>query len=286
MTTQSRNGSAEELLSRVVQEVAQQSQTLGLHIKQHDDLNAPAQEQVQRSIQEAKAALEEASQDSFAAGALQLEAGRAEILEQFKIATEAIHREATSNLTRMEEQHRRQAEQLTAAIARDRAVCETLLETMRDAVAATQEQLAEERVRLREDYDRAIKNLTRLQEELQRNADEQRRTLYREYESALEASLAANRRQREEQSNEFEQLRSRTLAELSAELEGALEAGANANRTAMAEAANGLNVEHQRHTDAAIDGINTAWTKFSRILIGVSVTSAAAAAVAIVMSLI
>ena len=286
MTTHSDNGSADELLSRVAQEVAQQSQTLGLHIKQHDNLNAPMQEQVERSIQQAKAALEEASQDSFAAGVQLLEASKAEILDQFRIATEAIHREAASNLTRMEEQHQRQAEQLTAAIARDRAVCETLLETMRDAVAAAQEQLAEERSRLHQDYQRAVENLTRLQDEHQRAADERRRALSREYESALETSLSANRREREEQRDEFEQLRRRTLAELNAELENALEAGANANKTAMAEAASSLSVEHQRHTDAAIAGINTTWTKFSRILIGASVVSAAAAAVAIVMALL
>ena len=286
MTPHPDNGSADELLSRVVQEVAQQSQTLGLHIKQHNDINAPAQEQVQRSIQEAKTALEEASQDSLAAGAQLLETGKAELLEQFKISTEAIHQEAAANLARMEEQHLHRVEQLTVAIARDRAVCETLLATMRDAVGAAQEQLAEERSRLLQDYQGAMENLTRLQEEHQRAADEQRRVLSREYKTALEASLAANRIEREEQSNEFEQLRGRTLAELSAELENALEAGANANKTALAEATNNLNAEHQRHTYAAIAGIRTTWTRFSRIIIGVSVASAAAAAAAIVMALI
>ena len=44
MTTQTDEGNAGEVLSHVVQQVAQQSRTLATHVTEHDDINAAAQE--------------------------------------------------------------------------------------------------------------------------------------------------------------------------------------------------------------------------------------------------
>ena len=302
MTTRLNTGSADELLSKVAQQVAEASKTLGMHITQHDDINtaaaAAAQELAESTIQQAQAALDQSLQHSLAASARQLDASKADLLSQFTAVADAIRVEAAGNRARLQEQHA------------------ALLQTMQDAIALAQQQLAAERDRLWEDYRKASENLTReasdnltrlqqqhrraaesqrqeaadhlsdLQEQHRRATEAHRQRLTQEHESALDTLLTTGRNERAEQRSEFEQLRSRTVSELNSGLAAALEAGVNANHAAMAEATASLNAEQQRNTDTAIDGINTTWTKFSRILIGATVVSTAVAVAALVVALL
>ena len=299
MTTRLNTGSTDELLSKVAQQVAEASKTLGMHITQHDDINtAAAQELAESTIQQAQAALDQSLQNSLAASARQLDASKADLLSQFTAVADAIRVEAAGNLARLQEQHA------------------ALLQTMQDTIALAQQQLAAERDRLWEDYRKASENLTLeacdnltrqqqqhrraaesqrqeaadhlsdLQEQHRRATEAHRQRLTQEHESALDTLLTTGRNERAEQRSEFEQLRSRTVSELNSGLAAALEAGVNANHAAMAEATASLNAEQQRNTDTAIDGINTTWTKFSRILIGATVVSTAVAVAALVVALL
>ena len=295
MTTRLNTGSADELLSKVAQQVAEASKTLGMHITQHDDINtaavAAAQELAESTIQQAQAALDQSLQHSLAASARQLDASKADLLSQFTAVADAIRVEAAGNLARLQEQH---AARLEATTAQARADCAALLQTTQDAIALAQQQLAAERDRLQQQHRRAAEsqrqeaadNLSDLQEQHRRATEAHRQRLTQEHESALDTLLTTGRNERAEQRSEFEQLRSRTVSELNSGLAAALEAGVNANHAAMADATASLNAEQQRNTDTAIDGINTTWAKFSRILIGATVVSTAVAVAALVVALL
>ena len=245
MTTRLNTGSTDELLSKVAQQVAEASKTLGMHITQHDDINAAAaaaaQELAESTIQQAQAALDQSLQNSLATSAGQLDASKADLLSQFTAAVDAIRVEAAGNLARLQEQREQHAARLEATTAQARADCAALLQTMQDAIALAQQQFAAERDRLREDYRQASENLAReasdnlirlqeqhrraaeshrqeasdhlthLQEQHQRATEAHRQTLTQEHESALETLLTTGRNERAEQRSEFEQLRSRTV---------------------------------------------------------------------------
>lgn len=81
-------------------------------------------------------------------------------------------------------------------------------------------------------------------------------------------------------------MRQQTISDLNTEMATALQTSADNYQSALADATTSLNAEHQRSNDAAISGINTAWTKFTRILIGATCISSAIAVAALVVTLL
>ena len=76
MTTQpSTPEDSEEFLAKAASQVAQQSRTLALHVRQHDDVEAAAQQKADAVIENLRASLESAHQVAVegAAGNIQLE---------------------------------------------------------------------------------------------------------------------------------------------------------------------------------------------------------------------
>ena len=136
--------------------------------------------------------------------------------------------------------------------------------------------------RAQDEYQRAAQS----QRQETDDAQSQRHTLAEEHASALADSIAANRRERDEQRSAYEQIREQTVTSLNAELGQALEDSARNYQSAMTEATENLNAEQQRNTDVAIAGINTRWTKFTRILVGVTAASSATAIAAILVALL
>ena len=67
MTTPEIPAEAGEVLSSAVQQVVQQSRTLGYHITRHDDWMADAQQRIDRAVADARRALEQSCQSALAA---------------------------------------------------------------------------------------------------------------------------------------------------------------------------------------------------------------------------
>ena len=265
MTSQMTDGRPDELLSSAVQQVSQLSKTLNLHITHHEERIDDVQQKANSVIADARAELEQFCQSVLADADARLEAGKAELAAQFADVVAAVRQEAAAYLSRLEENHRQQV----AEIAADG---EAQLELLRSEIAAGRQQFAAERERMETAHREAGKS--------------QRQTLTLEHRAALETGLEATRRERAEQQDEYENLRQKTVDELNGQLSQALETGAENYQSALSEATAQLNAEHQRSNDAAVSGINTTWTKFTRILIGVTGISSAVAVAALVVALL
>ncbi len=265
MTSPTTNGHADEVLSNAVQQVVQQSRILSLHVTRHDEWIAQARQQTDRTIENARTALERAHQSALETANAQAEITKADLLAQFASVAATIQQEAAAHLTQIQESHHQQATKIQADGA-------ALLESLRSEISAARQQIAAERERMQSAHEEA--------------AQAQRRTLNREHNEAMENSLEAMRRDRQEQRDEYQQVRQQTLSDLNTETAKALQTSADNYRSALAEATTSLNAEHQRSNDAAISGINTTWTKFTRILIGATCISSAIAVAALVVALL
>ena len=107
MTTQpSTPEDSEEVLAKAASQVAQQSRTLALHVRQHDDIEAAAQQKADAVIGNLRASLESAHQVAVegAAGNIQLELDRefrervTQSLDEFRTALSELTREHTATL--------------------------------------------------------------------------------------------------------------------------------------------------------------------------------------------
>ena len=265
MTSPITNGPADEVLSSAVQQVVQQSRILALHVTRHEEWIAEARQQTDQAIEGARISLEQAYQAALTAADTQAEATKADLLAQFASAAATIQQEATTNLVQLQESQQQQASEIQANGA-------ALLESLRSEISAARQQFAAERERMQCSHEEA--------------AQTQRRTLNREHSEALENSLETTRRERQEQRDEYQKVRHQTISDLNTEMANALQTSADNYQSAMADATASLNAEHQRSNDAAISGINTAWTKFTRILIGATCVSAVIAVAALVVTLL
>ena len=265
MTRQTTYGESEELLSSAVRQVSQLSKTLNLHITRHEEWIIDAQQRVDRAVESARVALEQSYQSARDEADARLEAVKAELVAQFISASATIQQEAAANLTQFQEVHRQQ-------VARIAADGEATLELLRAEIAAARQQFDNQRQQMETAHHEA--------------AETQRQTLSREHHAALESGLLATRREREEQRDEYENLRQKTVDDLNSQMTQALETSAENYQSTLSESTASLNAEHQRSNDAAVAGINTAWTKFTRILICVTGVSSAVAIAALVVALL
>ena len=97
---------SEEVLAKVASQVAQQSRTLALHVRQHDDIEAAAQQKADAVIENLRANLESAHQAAVesAAGNIQSELDRefrqriTQALDEFSTALGELTREHAATL--------------------------------------------------------------------------------------------------------------------------------------------------------------------------------------------
>ena len=306
MTTNQNRGNpqeavAEQALTEVARQVAQQSETLHLHITQHADLNT-AKEQADHDVEQARSALEESLRRTLSESD-QLEQFKeqaaAELRSQVENAVQTIEENyqtamanARENLARLHEEHQQQLRQdylealnnALTTIQRERDQQRDEFKRLSEqAVADAKSTLETALEASRKEYQTsladAVANLTRLHVER-----EQR--LQQDYQKSLDNAFAINRQERDEQRAELENLCEKTVADLTANLERALEASANEHQDAMVKSAESLNAEQQRNNETIVASISTRWTRFSRILIGATVISAAIAITAIVVALL
>ena len=97
---------SEEVLAKVASQVAQQSRTLALHVRQHDDIEEAAQQKADAVIENLRANLESAHQAAVegAAGNIQSELDRefrqsmTQALDEFRTSLGELTREHTATL--------------------------------------------------------------------------------------------------------------------------------------------------------------------------------------------
>ncbi len=324
MTNSTLPAEAGEVLSSAVQQVVQQSRMLGHHITRHEEWAAEVQKQIGQAFADARDALDQYCQSALAEVNAQAEARKADLLAQFTGSATSVRQEAASNLAQLQETHRQQVTKIASdgaallesmrseiAATLERAAAEreriqtdhreeaesqrrTLNQEHREALENSLETTHHQREEQRREYQQlrqdtiADVNLERerMQSVHKEAGEAQLRTLSREHREALETSLDVVRREREEQRGEYQQLRQQTVTELNGELSQALESSEANFQTAMSTTTANLNADHQRSNDAAVAGINATWTRFTRILIGVTGVSSAIAVAALVMSLL
>ena len=190
MTTQpSAPEDSEEVLAKVASQVAQQSRTLALHVRQHDDIEAAAQQKADAVIENLRGSLESAHQAAVegAAGNIQSELDRefrqrmTQSLDEFRTSLGELTREHTSTLKAQLQEIEKAAE----------AALSNATETIRNE---REEQRAEYQ-QLRTDTTNTLTELmnTTLEENsraAKANLEEHSRTVEREQTERTEAALA------------------------------------------------------------------------------------------------
>ena len=191
MTTQpSTPEDSEEVLAKVASQVAQQSRTLALHVRQHDCIEAAAQQKAGAVIETLRASLETAHQAAVegAAGNIQLELDRefresiTQSLDKFRTALSELTREHTATLKTQLQEIEKAAE----------AALSNAIETIRNE---REEQRAEYQ-QLRTDTTNTLTELmnTTLEEHsraMRADLEEHNKTVEREQTERTEAALAS-----------------------------------------------------------------------------------------------
>ena len=248
---------AEKLLASMAEQVAQQSRTTALHISQHDDIEAAAQERANAVIDRIRADLQEAHQ--------------AALTRATEAMTASHGRELHQNLTRIAERFNETLQELTDHHT-------NLLKEHLDVLERVGQRNAEQHGR----------EVEELRSEIQ-NSREQAQRQRQETDEAHAANLAEAatvlREERQEQQQQYEQICSQTTTEMKRLLDTAL--GENTRETdRKLEEAGAALAQQGRDTDEALAASNAQWRRLVTILMGATVTATAVAVAALVMALL
>ena len=247
----------EKLLASMAQQVAQQSRTTALHISQHDDIEAAAQERANAVIEGIRVDLEAAHQAALAR------------------ATEAMtashRRELHQNLTAIAERFNETLQELTEHHA-------GILKGHVDALKNLEQESAE----------RHAREMEELRSEIQASreqAQRQRQEMDEAHAANLAAADSALRQEREEQQQQYREICSQTTDEMRRLLEAALEENARDTDRKLEEAGAAL-AQQGRDIREALAASNARWRRLSIILAGATAMATAVAVAALVMALL
>ena len=246
--------SAEELLTQMAQQIAQASQTIAMHINQHDDAGQSSPEGEENV---------DPPGDAQAAALAQMEQ----------------HRQLQEMLAQMT----RELGEGLQAIIRERSEQER---AYRQTIEEAERQFRE-RDEVREERHR--QELENLRAELRQAREENRadrEALRRSHDEALADHVAALRREREEQGRLYEQLRTATVEETGALLSKAIDDNAKATQTALDQARERMNREQQENTSAAVDAVDARWRRLSRVVVGAAAGAGVIAVAALALALL
>ena len=257
MTTQTDEGNAGEVLSHVVQQVAQQSRTLAMHVTEHDDINAGAQERADTAIRRSQEALEQAHREALDIASKSLGTTGANLLGEFAAAADGIRQETLSSLEQLHQQHQAGVSELNDMAGQYTAEGQQLLERVLEILQQARQQTDEDRTRLQETY-----------------------------QAALDHATVEMQSQQREQGLQYEQALSSASAGLDARLDTALASNVSTYQEALTQATVSLNQAHQLHTDTVVVALDARWSKFSRILVAVTTASSLVAIAAIVIGVL
>lgn len=247
----------EKLLTSMAQQVAQQSRTVALHIEQHDEIEAVAQERANAVIDRIRADLQEANEVALARATESLTATHNRELHQSLTNVAARFNETLQELTDRQ-----------AAILQDRL----------GELEQLQQQSAERHGQVVEELRSEIRNS-------RDQAQEQRREMDQAHAKNLATVDSALRQERLEQQEQYQQLCTDTTAEVKRLADAALEENRRETDGKLEEAGAAA-AQASRDTLDALSASNARWRRMAYILIGATLTTAAIAIVALAVALI
>lgn len=247
----------EKLLASMAQQVAQQSRTTALHIAQHDDIEAAAQDKAKAIIDKIRADLQEAHQVALA--------------QATEAVTSTHNRELHQNLTRIAERFNENLQELTDHHA-------TTLKDHVDALERVGQQNAEQHVREVEALRAEIRDA-------RDQAQRQREELDEAHAKNLAATAEALQAERTEHQRQYRQMCSDTTTEVTRLVDTALEENNRATDTKLAETGAAMAQQGQEVYDA-LAASNARWRRLTTIFIVATAATSAVAVAALVIALL
>ena len=247
-----------EILAKTAQQVAQQSRTLALHIRQHDGIEAAAQEKANVLIDKLRTDLESAYQS-------------------------VLERTAQEIRSRQDRQFSEKLDQALAGFNNE------VKELTGEFAAKLQDHLKEMEEAGRESQDRHARLMEQVESEIARNREEgqqQRQALEKSHDSRLSLATEALHNAREEQSRQYEQLCSDTVGKTAGLLDNALEENARATDSRLEEHRTRTNLEQREYTESSVAASEAKWKRTAWFLLALTLTATAIAAAALVMAAI
>ena len=259
MTTSSEQSSERDAMSLMARQVAEGSKTLGLHIKQHDDISEAAQMWARDVITESRKQLEESHKQVVE-----------EAVKSFNATTELLRQDAERLTAQLGEQGARDAASLRETASKLAETSEELtrrleagVKTAENAINRGAELLLEEHTSFLE------KAAAAAQEQLEQQAENHKK-LREQQEEDL-------RQDRQRQLEEHRLFREETLGILKAEIEFALEQASKTNREALEQAGAKVNEDNRANAGSAVAAINRSWSGFAKTVIGAAIISSVVA---------
>ena len=247
----------ENLLASMAQQVAQQSRTTALHIAQHDDIEAAAEDKATAIIDKIRADLQEAHQVALA--------------QATEAVTSSHSRELHQNLTRIAERFNENLQELTNHHA------STLKDHM-DALERVGQQNAEQHGREVEDLRAEIRNA-------RDQAQRQREELDEAHTKNLAATAEVLQAERTEHEQQYRQICSDTTAEMTRLLDTALEENNRTTDTKLAETGAAM-AQQGQEVNNALAASNAHWRRLTTILIVATAATSAVALAALATALL
>ena len=247
----------EKLLASMAQQVAQQSRTTALHIAQHDDIEAAAQERANAVIDRIRADLQEAHQAALA--------------QATEAMTSSHRRELHQNLTRIAKRFNETLQELTNHHV-------STLKDHVDALEKVGQQNAEQHGREVEEIRAEIQNA-------RDQAQRQREELDEAHTRNLAATAEALQAERTEHQRQYRQLCSDTTTEVTRLLDTALEENNRTTDTKLAETGAAM-AQRGKEVDDALEASNAHWRRLTTILIVATAATSAVALAALATALL
>ena len=266
--TSAKDGQTErEAMSLMARQVAENSRTLGLHIKQHDDIAEEARVWAQEVISEGRRLLEEAH-------------GQAtdEILQSFRFVVDALRQDAERFSDELRKQGSENAASLRETASQLAKTSEELLQRMEYGIKAAEDTISSGTQSLMKEHEAILtKAASQFEALLEQQADNSRK-LREEQEEELH-------RERQRQLEQYQQLRDETMGLVKAEMEAALEQAVKTNQEALEQVTAKANQENKANTEEAIAAADRRWSSFTKGIIGTAIVSSMVA-VALTVTLV
>ena len=248
--------SAEEVLAKTAQQVSQQSRTLALHIRQHDDIEAAAQEKADAVV-----------------GKLREELGSA-----YQAALDTTSREIISH------QNRQFEERLTRELAN---FGDRVREIAGEFSSRLHGQIEEMEIADRESQALHDRQMAQVESEIARNrkeGEEQRQSLEKAHDARMTKATEALDRTRAEQDARYEQLCSETIRNTRELLDGALEENSGATDAKLEDHRARVAEEQRTSTAEAIHAVENKRKRSERVLLAIALATAAVAVASFIMA--
>ena len=247
---------AEEVLAKTAQQVAQQSRTLALHISQHDDIEAAAQEKADAVVGKLRDDLESA----------------------YRAALDVTSREITSH------QDRQFGERLTRELA---AFGDRVREITGEFSSRLQGQIEEMERAASESQALHGRQMAQMESQISRNrkeAEEQRQSMEKAHDARLTQATESLNRARAEQDARYEQLCAETIGNTRELLEGALEENSRATDGKLEDHRTRVEEEQRASTAEAIQAVETRRKWSEKAILAIALTAAAVAVASFIMA--